>query len=575
MSNNSNKFELSIDDINKQYNNGVLIFNNLLTFIKENSSNLDNNIRKEISIKLNEMGSSFLKYMFLLHQYKDYYNLLNNYIYEIDSIKALIDRGEIEESFYETISGYENGDYDDLVFYDLGYLIKVFEKLFKKDYDKIIKVFENEVTVSHTYEKIKNIDMSDNLKYITLTNILNKNNIDYLFDKDNNKQYKSVINEILSNVIDDVDNFKILIGSLNDKKKELDDYNLNEVFKFVTSCFIYSECIKKKNDFNIDLNNIYYWKNCKKYVDLSYKNISDIEILMNDKRFSDDSLLSSFAFESKLDISDIISYSKIKELKLDELELLYTNNISMDFYNKLLNKNFDKNLIIKTIKLNGNNYENYNVNEKYFELLPYLNYQNINTFNTNDLDYLIDFKSKLSKMFNGKNYEIYFDAYVKLYNTRNEYEFNIIDLIDMESMFIDSNIRRYLRTTIEDSEEYVQNVSNNIDLFSSNTDVLFKVPILLNSENNKLVLDLLIDNGLDVGELDNFDSTIMCYPNELVKEVIKIMKKHNVDIIINNSVNDNLLTYVSQIMQKKMAYEFPPMIVHRNINNVEINSLEK
>ena len=104
---------------------------------------------------------------------------------------------------------------------------------------------------------------------------------------------------------------------------------------------------------------------------------------------------------------------------------------------------------------------------------------------------------------------------------------------------------------------WLQNLRENIEAFKNNPQLLKKLPMFLNKDNNEKILRILINRGLDLKDIDNLDSTIFCYPIELVEIIISILDEFHIPLIVNNDINQDIYEIIKLITKKPvMKMEF-------------------
>lgn len=360
--------------------------------------------------------------------------------------------------------------------------------------------------------------------------------------------------------------FKIwkFVNSIRDEDIDIEDYNFTQLFSILNTLYTYSKYVNENDNKIInDIEKTCFWQNASKYSFLVHRSKTDVIELSKIKKFKDNYLLSILALKSEITITDLNKYSKEYDLKLDDFKILFSYSVPYDFFGKLLNSNFSIEMIIRTVLVNGTNYEIFNINNKYIELLAFLDYRMINSLDERMLEYLIQKENKLKTIFKGKKYERFFEAFINIVSISKKYPDYLLECLDFEQLLIDYNISVYLKKGIKSKEEILKNVSMNMEMFSSNSNLIKKLPIMLSADNNKLILDLLIENGLKIDEIGSLDGTIFCYPNEYVAEVIKVMNRHNIKIIENNKINSQFIIYISQLLKNKTSMQTPPPIIMR------------
>ena len=119
------------------------------------------------------------------------------------------------------------------------------------------------------------------------------------------------------------------------------------------------------------------------------------------------------------------------------------------------------------------------------------------------------------------------------------------------------------------SDDIIENVLTNIKVFNEDTDILSKIPIMLDANNNKEIYNALLDNGMEVEKIDLIDGTVFCYNYKYVIKVLNILKEKEIDIIIEDKLNPNIIRYITQMIHKETTNKLAPMILYRpNKNNV-------
>ncbi|MBE6160237.1 MAG: hypothetical protein E7157_04235 [Lactobacillales bacterium] len=98
-----------------------------------------------------------------------------------------------------------------------------------------------------------------------------------------------------------------------------------------------------------------------------------------------------------------------------------------------------------------------------------------------------------------------------------------------------------------DIDRNLENIKENIKFFKNNKKLLRVMPLMLDFEDNKYILNILINNGLDINNLEEFDSTILCFPVKLVEFIERLFSINNIPLIVDNNVNPLVLNVISLI----------------------------
>lgn len=93
----------------------------------------------------------------------------------------------------------------------------------------------------------------------------------------------------------------------------------------------------------------------------------------------------------------------------------------------------------------------------------------------------------------------------------------------------------------------INNVRENIEYFKTDPKMLCVMPLMLDFDDNKYILDKLVRNGLKLDNLRGFDSTIFCLPPRLVDVIENILVSCNMPLVIGNKVNPVVMDLISMI----------------------------
>lgn len=536
---------------------------------------LDEEVEDEDKYKLiGEIVENLLKYIITLHQYRDFNGKLKNYLYEFEVLDELDEKEIITPKMYEDLKKYTEGEYEDYNLTKYAYLYKLIDLMFYENtFDIIYKTLKNQIALSLAKKKyLDNEDINNYDKFMLITNSFNKVNLRELLNEEGKGEFKSLVSEVKNKRTGIQDKYRMFAGNINNPKTDIYSYETEDVFILVLVLYKYCRYIHENNDdFNINYIETFYWGNVYKMRSLINRSEEDIRKIMSVDKYKNDTLLASYLFQSNISVDDMIEYSKIEELNIKNLEFMFTNNVSLDTYNELRQKGFSIEEVIKIISINGNNYEEYKVDENRFGLLPYLKISMINGIDEKVSNYFLYRKKELMKLFDNKNYEEYFNAFVSLFQKEELNGLNeILENLDFEQLKIYDNIDKYLRKNKKlKSDDIIENVLTNIKVFNEDTDILSKIPIMLDANNNKEIYNALLDNGMEVEKIDLIDGTVFCYNYKYVIKVLNILKEKEIDIIIEDKLNPNIIRYITQMIHKETTNKLAPMILYRpNKNNV-------
>ena len=284
-------------------------------------------------------------------------------------------------------------------------------------------------------------------RFMLITNSFNKVNLKELLNEEGKGEYKALVSEVKNKRTGIQDRYRMFAGNLSNPKTDIYGYEVEDLFSLVLVLNKYCKYIHNNNDdFNFNYIETFYWENVDKMKSLINRSEEEIRLIKSITKYRKDTLLSSYLFQSSISADDIFGYSKLDELNNKDLEFMFVNNVSFDTYSKLREKGFSIDEVIKIVTLNGNEYDNYKVNENRFDLLPYLKIPIINGIDDNVSNYFLNKKKELMKLFDNKNYEEYFSAFITLFQKEEVNGlFEILENLDFEQLKIYDNLDKYLR----------------------------------------------------------------------------------------------------------------------------------
>ena len=549
--------KLTLEQLFPLFNNGKNLLSDFITLRKKYTYTYDFE-DEEIKVlidKLTKSLDSFLKYIVLLYQYNNFNKKLDKYVFEMESLKILEENKYITSNVIDEMDKFDERDFT--------FFFKFFELVLGDEYNTVFRVIENHVMSELSRKKFINEKIPNHLKFFFITNNFSKKRVNELLNEEENKKYLGKLREVKSESND----VFVKINNVVRKFDKLDEEDIDSLYELVIGFYLYCSFVNK-NDYKlkIDDDDFCYWYNVKKYSALIKKDLNELNTI---KETYTDNMFLPFVLKNYLSVEDLLKYKEL-DIKKNVLKFFLENDVPYATYQYLADRKFNEISMMNTITLNGSNYENYKVDDKYFSLLPYLNVSSIKKLTPRVLDYLLDVKDHFIKVFNGKYYEMYFEAFIKILKIKdiNNY-LEIIKRMDFEQVKIFDTINRYLGDKVEVSSDIIAtNVMDNINMFIDDEEgVLDKMPIMLSADNNRAILTELLDNGLNIDDIKLLDGTIFCYPAEFVSKVLRIMKGREVDIFMDKKLNPNVIKYITQLIHKQTNYELPPIIIYRPENN--------
>ena len=380
----------------------------------------------------------------------------------------------------------------------------------------------------------------------------------YLENNPNNKQY----------------DVKLVLDKINyliEYIKLIHEVNNDDITKDIEFAFIKYQCIKEKTLIiirNFALEN----KDNNKLNDELQKEKHKINQLFELDRITKSiSLIEVCIFYSSL------SFDEIKELADealtdDELYALLYNNIKLNvvkyFRDNGIGNITDMIRIILNKHININNFESTQLTKEQFQLLIWLDIDTIKKLEEHSkvYNYLISKPQVLNKFF--RNYYStpkllqLFELVIECKEIENNPQiFNILDYNQLE-------VLKQLNREILTNDEILDNIKCNYQYFS-NLNIFYKLPIMLNADNNKKIYELLLSAGLDIGNLDKLDSTIFCIPYEIVDSIFKFMNEKNMQIITDGDVSSkfySILEFMRKNNNKDININIPLPLRHLRFN---------
>ena len=156
----------------------------------------------------------------------------------------------------------------------------------------------------------------------------------------------------------------------------------------------------------------------------------------------------------------------------------------------------------------------------------------------------------------------YDDDMVKLLLNNEEVRKNPISLygLDMDQLSIYYEIKDLLARDIRNNEiinhsnSYLsmidEHITENIKMFSYDQRLLCVLPLMLDPDDNKEILSILIEEGLDTSNLDKLDTTIFCMPPALVRTLVKSLEKFSQKLIVDNNINSKIYEIINMLKEK-------------------------
>lgn len=348
--------------------------------------------------------------------------------------------------------------------------------ILKMNYKNCIKLIDNATNIDYIYN-LYNLFKNSLNKYKDFNKIINsKKNV-----------YKNLVDNYKNKNIDNIDDYKLRLDSLIDKKnilkksinyiddnnidfsenidydKLIENFNKENIYYCKNSFNIINNKFDKLKIFfdnlNIDYNDILKFSKliCNKNINIDI----DYNYINNEKKFLLDYLDNSFDDLFNMDINKLKSKLDNNNNKIKDYEIII-NNLSLNKPKKIDNIDFDYNIIIK------------NILSIFKSIDKFIEFSSLNISNN-----LISYNNFYD---NNYNYNKYIKQKLKITNLNKNIELNRQKILDID-IILNDNIKQL-------------NTYNNID--KPNIEIKFKT-----SKSTKKYIDNIFKNIKDIIKYNN------------------------------------------------------------------------
>ena len=595
-------FNEKMEDILSDYYNTIGKFNNVSNLVKdkayeindtdvEETKKIKEGQQREILVDLGRVAEMAFKYLIKIRRM----NLFPKepYLDTVDvagaTVRGFKDKETLKTSVIKEIGNKVHATQTDIdavlnvsgigpTSHNFNYLYLIIDKLMPD-----IRNNFNEVTSLNIKSQIasKVLKEEDSLEreYITFPNIALKT------AEEHNKERKHVIdsinkrNALISASGDIFTRLRYYANNPFDKK-----FDIEEVYKLVEDIIFFIELVHMNNEnlnFNPEVSFSYYiLKNNPNLTRFTKEEIEKIYSL-NKVKDNPSHLLDCIYFSSGLTIDEIIDivscdevnendYTSVLVNSLNLEKILYFRSIGIyDYFDMAheLKRRFGADNNIISILSN----DSYSLNE-YKELRERLGVSEYPTIflllehiSIEAIDELKKYPDLLKFFIN--------EFYLNVNRVSYQYSDNIFKMLlgvdeirenpnawyglDIDQLRIYFDVSKMLLRDPKNSDVInrglnyanviIDNIRENIEHFKSNQKLLCVLPLMLDCESNKHILDLLIKHGLDITNLRGFDSTIFCLPTKLVDVIVAIFEAFDIPLVVNNNVNSEILEILNMI----------------------------
>lgn len=369
--------------------------------------------------------------------------------------------------------------------------------------------------------------------------------------------------------------------SENKTRKKCD---INEIYELVADVVLYIKLIHlNKGKLNFDLERAY-----SKYMLIENKenfNIrfskDEIEKLYSNKKL-DIEMIEVLLFYNKLSFSEIEEILKSKIRKNDYLDIFY-NSLNLETIEYFKSIGIDSYLqmrceLSRKGKDKGRNFLNvvfddrYTLNEykairkkykmdKYPNILDLQSYMSLGSikkisndekltkflsieFLDNTISHVYNYDDKFEMLLSINELKQNMELWYSLDSNQLSIYENVVNMFSEDEI---KNINNY-------SEEDIKtNIKENIEFFKNDEKMLKIMPLMLDRYDTLYILELLKNDGLNLDNINELDTTILCMPPIFVSTIKILLNKENELLIKNNNINPRVYDIFNEIRSEKKS----------------------
>jgi len=586
-------YDRKLEEIHNDYYSALGKFANIEKLIISKDYDIkpgDNDLTKkikeaqlnEILVDLGRVGEMAFKYLIKLEQLNSYPNqpleqFQKDALFKKGPLKSYADKKHVSDSDIEPLLDYE--DINNQPLHNFDYLFLFIEKLMPTLAEKFYKVIEYRLT-SKMIKEMPGFNIVDN-EYVVFPEETYYTIIDEKTDEEKKQKLKDLRRDTIKQSGDIFTRLRYFANNPHDKS-----FNVQDIYELMKDVIFFIEMVHlcdDKLDINIEM--AYAKAMLKSDPSLVDRPENEVWEIMNIPKIKD----------TPRAVADLLYYSKgftldqIKAIasddRIDPVEYVEVlcNGLSQEvidyFFSQGINDYDDMVAIMvprgpKNLKILLNT-QKYTLDQikriaeiiehkKYNNiiLLKYLSYKTIKKLN----DYpeireiLLNNEGLFEVLPGAMPFGIAEKFLLDMISTEEvQKNPNLIFSADEDQVTIYSEISNYLlrsspvyEQTINKSNFFpgmwIEHLRENCELFKDYPNVLSNIPIFLDGDDNKKILDLLIENGFNINNFETLDTTIFCMPYILVQTVIKTLQTAGVPVITSNNINPLYFDYVENIL---------------------------
>lgn len=591
-----------IEDITSDYYNTIGKFNNVSSLIiaksyeiknddSEETKKIKEGQQREILVDLGRILEMSFKYIIKIRRMYLFPN--EPYLSTVDvngnPVKGFIDKETLTASVIKEIGNKTHASQADIdaIFnvsgigpnsHNFNYLYLIIDKLMVDIRNKFNEVIALNIKSQVAFKALIEENSLDQ-EYVAFPNSALKS------VEEHNKENEQIIDlikkryDMISESGDIFTRLRYYANNPNDK-----EFDIDAVYKLTKDTVLFIELIHMSNenlDFNYEASFSYYI--LKNNPSMTRFTKEEIEKLYSINKVKDNPthLLDCIYFSSRLSMDKIIdiincdevnedNYTSILSNSLTLEELLYFRSVGIYDYQKMAYE------LRRKIGTNGKLMsiifcDKYSLDE-YKRLRERLNFSQypkisllLDHMSIESIDELKKYPDLLKFFLN----EFYLNVNFVSYEYKDEFFKSLLEIdeirnnpnswygLDTDQLQVYCSVSNILLKDPKNIEIInqgfaykdiiIDNIKENVECFKSNQTLLCVLPLMLDHEDNKYILNLLIKNGLDITNLRGFDSTIFCLPTKLVDVIEVLFHSYDIPLIVNNNVNQEIFEVLEMI----------------------------
>ena len=539
--------EKILEEIISDYNLAIAEFENA-TLVYDAIKDLKDSKREEaLIIWLANIGELAFKYVMRLEQisrrsYSSYVAYKNEqfvddrtkdrvHIRDFANAAHIIPRSDFASQCSDIINfqGKEIG-------HNFYYLYLVINHLFPNQVNNL----NNIINFKKKSEKVLKSDLPEDLK--KQFSIFTNKTIDNIGLTEEQRRTLEFINNIVLSTYGDA--FVTLRYFDNNPNKKT--YNLDDIYRLIENIVTFVKAIHISNDdINCDIENAYVkmkiLEQCKKF----NRNPEFINSVFSHLRLVRQfDIQEAILLYTTLSSEEIIALLDDSNISDKDLYLLIRNNINHTEYDYFSSKGIKSPTDMILMKENDDNILESTLEGDDFKLQKYFPTSLVSKLNSvpNIKAILVNNLEMLQYIITPSKIKL-FEKIISIPDIDKTPE--IIYGLDYAQIMI---AKRFNPDNSYDDETIINNIKNNINLFKDMPIVYKKMPAMLDSQNTKEVLDLLIELGIDINKLDSIDGTVFCIPSKIMKALAELSKSNSIVLVEDGLLLDTWRTYINRIL---------------------------